>query len=164
MDAATLLPLLVSCAPLVAPATAHALIKVESGLNPYAIGVVGDALVRQPHSHAEALATMRQLRVHGRDFSVGLAQINQRNFARLGLTPAAALHPCPNLRAMQAVLSDCLVRSPRAQQPQQAVRDALSCYYSGNYGTGYRHGYVQRVVAASRALAQPAPSLPAPPF
>ena len=40
--------LVLSCAPLVAQDTARALIQVESGGNPFAIGVVGGALVRQP--------------------------------------------------------------------------------------------------------------------
>ena len=37
--------LVLSCAPLVAQDTARALIQVESGGNPFAIGVVGGALV-----------------------------------------------------------------------------------------------------------------------
>ena len=49
--------LLLSCAPMVAQDTAHALIHVESGGNPFAIGVVGGALVRQPTHLAEAVAT-----------------------------------------------------------------------------------------------------------
>jgi len=36
---------------------------------------------------------------------------------------------------------------PRYGDQQQALRAALSCYYSGNFETGFRHGYVQKVVA-----------------
>ena len=36
-------------------------INVESSRNPYAIGVVGGALVRQPKALDEALATVRML-------------------------------------------------------------------------------------------------------
>jgi type IV secretion system protein VirB1 len=32
---------------------------------------------------------------------------------------------------------------------QTALRQALSCYYSGNFATGFRHGYVRKVVAAA---------------
>ena len=40
---------------------------------------------------------------------------------------------------------------------QLALRQALSCYYGGDFGTGFRDGYVQRVVAASYRLnARPA--------
>ncbi len=86
MDTVILLSLLLACAPLVSPATAHALVAVESAGNPYAIGVVGAQLQRQPRDRAEALATARALAADGLDFSVGLAQINVRNFRRLGLT------------------------------------------------------------------------------
>jgi type IV secretion system protein VirB1 len=153
MDTATLLSLVASCAPLVAPATAHALILVESNLNPNAIGVVAASLARQPRTRTEAVLTARQLASDGRNFSVGLAQINQANFDRLGLSLEAAFDPCINLRAMQSVLTDCYSRSPGKRLPQQRLRDALSCYYSGNFSTGYRHGYVKRVASA----AQPPP-------
>ena len=38
-----------------------------------------------------------------------------------------------------------------------ALRDAFSCYYSGNFVTGHQHGYVGKVLAAwSSRAAQPA--------
>lgn len=150
--------LLLACAPLVAPATAAALVQTESGGNPHAIGVVDGYLVRQPRNKAEALATARSLQAQGMDYSVGLAQINRRNFARLGLTLDSAFEPCANLTAMQAVLGECFGRArstpptPSSEQTseQTALRMALSCYYSGNFQRGFRDGYVQRVLAASR--------------
>ena len=148
MDITTFSGLVLACAPLVHPGTAQALVTVESGFNPHAIGVVGGALERQPRNRAEALATASQLQVKGWNFSVGLAQINVHNFERLGLTAATAFDPCRNLRAMQAVLGECFDRSAPAAQPQTALRQALSCYYSGNFVTGFRHGYVQRVASA----------------
>ena len=148
MDASTFSALTIACAPLVHASTAHALVAVESGFNPYAIGVVGGVLERQPRNRAEALATANDLHVKGWNFSVGLAQINVRNFERLGLTPSTAFDPCQNLRAMQAVLAECFERSAPAAPPQTALRQALSCYYSGNFVTGFRHGYVRRVVHA----------------
>jgi type IV secretion system protein VirB1 len=160
MDTATLLTLLVACAPQVHAGTAHALISVESAAKPYAIGVVGGALVRQPATHAEAMATARALQTQGWDFSVGLAQINQRNFARLGLTIESAFEPCANLGAMQTVLVECFDRAtPRAPSAAAALRNALSCYYSGNFSTGWRHGYVRKVLTAatpSRSSSPPA--------
>jgi type IV secretion system protein VirB1 len=50
-------------------------VRIESSYNPYAIGVVGGRLVRQPVSLAEALATVHMLEARGYDFSVGLAQV-----------------------------------------------------------------------------------------
>ncbi|MBT9494687.1 MAG: lytic transglycosylase domain-containing protein [Paucibacter sp.] len=150
MDAITFSALALACAPAVHGLTAQALVAVESGFNPHAIGVVGGQLDRQPRTHAEALATAEHLRAKGWNFSVGLAQINLKNFARLGLTTASAFDPCQNLRAMQTVLTECLGRAKPRAPPQTALRQALSCYYSGNAVTGFRHGYVQKVVDAAR--------------
>lgn len=151
MEAAAFLALALSCAPGVHAATSHALASVESSLNPWAIGVVGGALERQPSSRSEALATARALRAQGWDFSVGLGQINARNFARLGLSLESAFEPCTNLAAMQTLLADCFERASTSGQgaAQAALRRALSCYYSGNFSTGFRHGYVRKVVLAA---------------
>jgi type IV secretion system protein VirB1 len=142
--------LLASCAPQVHPTTAAALVAVESGRNPFAIGVVGGALMRPPANRSEAVATARALQAHGWSFSVGLGQINVGNFARLGLTIGSAFDPCTNLGAMQTVLHECFDRSRTTSRADATrLRDALSCYYSGNFATGYRHGYVRKVVIAS---------------
>jgi type IV secretion system protein VirB1 len=150
MDASAFLALAMTCAPGVHAGTLQALVRVESGFNPWAIGVVGGQLDRQPRHHAEALATARALKTAGWNFSVGLGQIHVRNFGRLGLTLESAFDPCANLAAMQTVLSDCFDRAGGGRTQQAALRRALSCYYSGNFATGFQHGYVRRVVAASR--------------
>jgi type IV secretion system protein VirB1 len=148
MDANTFLALALACAPAVHPGTATALVAVESGFNPHAIGVVGGTLLRQPRTRAEAVATANSLEAAGWIYSVGLAQINSRNFARLGLSRTSAFDPCTNLRAMQVVLGECMVRT--RGPPQIAVRQALSCYYSGDPESGFRDGYVARLLAAAR--------------
>jgi len=161
MDAPAFLALAMTCAPGIHAATTQALVQVESEFNPWAIGVVGGQLHRQPRHHAEAMATARALQTAGFDFSVGLGQINVRNLGRLGLTLESAFDPCANLAAMQAVLSDCFDRAGASTEAQQSkLRRALSCYYSGNFATGVQHGYVGRVVAASRSMptAFPAPT------
>ena len=148
--------LLLSCAPLVAADTAQALIRVESSGNPFAIGVVGGALMRQPTHLAEAVATATALERAGWNFSVGLAQINKHNFARYGLTTASAFEPCANLIAMQGILGECFARANRRGPEQRALRDAFSCYYSGNFMTGHQHGYVDKVLVAWSANRNPA--------
>ena len=155
MDTATLLGLLLSCAPQVDPTTAQALISVESRSNPHAIGVVGGVLEHQPRNRREAVATAAALQAGGWNFSVGLAQINLHNLARLGLDLETAFDPCTNLGAMQQILSECFERSTRTAvraeaSEQHALRQALSCYYSGNFITGFRHGYVRRVALQAR--------------
>lgn len=162
MDASVFIALLLACAPQVHADTARALVSVESAFNPWAIGVVGGALVRQPRHRAEALVTARALQAAGWTFSVGLGQINVSNFDRLGLTLESAFEPCINLAAMQTVLAECLdrARSPITASPvdQTALRQALSCYYSGNFATGFRHGYVRKVVAAAGTSARGIPT------
>jgi type IV secretion system protein VirB1 len=155
MDSTTLLALVLTCAPQVDAGTAQALVAVESGFNPHAIGVVGGALVRQPRNGAEALATAKALQAGGWNFSLGLAQINVRNLDRLGLSVERAFEPCANLAAMQTILTECFERAagnnavaPRPAS-QRALRQALSCYYSGNFVTGFEHGYVRRVALAA---------------
>ena len=164
VDATTFIGLVLACAPQVHAQTALALVGVESGFNPWAIGVVGGALDRQPQHRAEALATAKSLRAGGWNFSVGLAQINVGNFARLGLTPELAFEPCTNLAAMQTVLTECFERAAATATPagsnQATLRRAISCYYSGSFTTGYRHGYVQKVVAAASASSLSSPPVP----
>ena len=164
MDTAMLVALIMSCAPQVDVGTARALIAVESGFNPFAIGVVGGVLERQPTGRNQAIATARALQAGGWNFSVGLAQINRHNFDRLGLSVESAFEPCANLAAMQTVLTECF---ERAEKPgggaQRALRQALSCYYSGNFVTGFAHGYVHRVVTARASQAPASPILPTTP-
>lgn len=148
MGVNTFAALAMACAPLVHVNTTSALVAVESDFNPHAIGVVGGVLERQPRNLAEARATAAHLQASGWNFSVGLAQINLRNFERLGLNETTAFDPCENLRAMQRVLAECFDQASAEAPPQPALRRALSCYYSGNFVTGFRHGYVDRIVRA----------------
>lgn len=54
---------------------------------------------------------------------------------------------------MQTVLTECFERAAHRQpQAAAALRASLSCYYSGNFHTGLRHGYVRKVARASAAI------------
>jgi type IV secretion system protein VirB1 len=159
MDALTFLAVVATCAPLVDPGTAQALIRVESSFNEYAIGIVRGQLLRQPRTRAEGLATANALRAQGWNFSVGLAQVNVGNFGRLGLTLEEAFEPCSNLAAMQAVLLECFTRArQRFGTSRRSLRPTLSCYYSGNFTTGFDHSYVHRVVEAALSSAARRPT------
>jgi type IV secretion system protein VirB1 len=123
-------------------------VRVESSFNPYAIGVVGGRLVRQPRNLPEAVATARMLERRGYNFSLGLAQVNRYNLAKQGLASyEKAFQACPNLQAGSRILAECHGRSGGDWGR------AFSCYYSGNFVTGYRHGYVQKVFASMRRAA-----------
>lgn len=132
------------CAPDVAPDTLRALVKTESSFNPYAIGVV-EGSVKQPTSFAEAMITISELELTGKNYSVGLAQINKKNFKQYGISPAQALDSCTNLKVASKILGACFKSAQTRDSGQSALHDALSCYYSGNFTTGYRHGYVDKV-------------------
>ncbi|WP_225876235.1 lytic transglycosylase domain-containing protein [Lysobacter solisilvae (ex Woo and Kim 2020)] len=121
----------------------HHVVRVESSNNPYAIGVVGGRLVRQPQNLAEALATVRMLEGKGYNFSIGLAQVNRYNLGKYGLDSyEKAFQACPNLEAGSRILAECYSRSGRDWGK------SFSCYYSGNFVTGFRHGYVQKIYAS----------------
>lgn len=138
------------CAASVHPQTIVQLMRAESSLNPFAIGVVGAHLERQPRTLAEALATAQWLDTNGYNFSVGLMQVNKKNLNHYGLSINRAFDACPNVAAGASILKDCYERArvhhSSHNESQLALRDAFSCYYSGNFKTGYTSGYVLRVV------------------
>lgn len=119
------------------------IVNVESGQNPYAIGVVGGQLVRQPQNYDEAVATAQMLESKGYNYSLGISQVNRNNLVKYGLDSYdKAFSTCGNLAAGSRILAECY---------NSAGGDwgkAFSCYYSGNFVTGYRTGYVQKVFAS----------------
>ncbi len=130
-------------------------VRVESSFNPYAIGVVGGRLARQPRNLPEALSTARMLEREGYNFSLGLAQVNRYNLTRYGLgSYERAFDICPNLQAGSRILAECYSRSGNDWGK------ALSCYYSGNFVTGFRHGYVQKVLASWQGSGSTASAIP----
>lgn len=146
-----------ACTGLAVPANVmHHVVQVESSFNPYAIGVVGGRLARQPRSLGEAVATARMLESRGFNFSLGLAQVNRYNLEKYGLESyEKAFDACPNLQAGSRILAECHGRS------KGHWGKAFSCYYSGNFETGFRHGYVRKVYASmGQAAAAPAGAIP----
>jgi type IV secretion system protein VirB1 len=134
------------CQGLAVPAQVmHHVVRVESSFNPYAIGVVGGRLARQPKNLPEALSTVRMLESRGYNFSLGLAQVNRYNLQKYGLDSyERAFEPCSNLVAGSQILAECYRRSGADWGK------SFSCYYSGNFTTGFRHGYVQKIYASMR--------------
>lgn len=137
---------LMGCQDLAVPVDVmHHVVRVESSYNPYAIGVVGGKLARQPRNESEAVATARMLESKGYNFSLGLAQVNRHNLEKYGLDSyQQAFQVCPNLQAGARILAECYGRSGNDWGK------SFSCYYSGNFVTGFRHGYVQKVYASMR--------------
>ncbi|MBN6101100.1 lytic transglycosylase domain-containing protein [Xanthomonas sp. CFBP 8703] len=135
---------LLSCPEMAVPAEVmQHVVRVESSHNPFAIGVVGGRLVRQPQNLSEAVATARMLEEKGYNFSLGLGQVNRYNLVKYGLDSyEKAFKTCPNLQAASRILAECYSRSGGNWGK------SFSCYYSGNFETGYKHGYVQKVYAS----------------
>ncbi|RZA12008.1 MAG: lytic transglycosylase domain-containing protein, partial [Proteobacteria bacterium] len=115
-------------------------------------GVVGARLVRQPRSLDEARATAQMLESKGYNYSLGAAQVNRVNFRKYGLdTFEKAFDPCTNLSAGASILAGCYASAGGHWGK------AFSCYYSGNFVTGFRSGYVQKVydsISRGNTLAQ----------
>ncbi|WP_309828850.1 lytic transglycosylase domain-containing protein [Paracidovorax wautersii] len=127
-------------------------VHVESSANPFAIGVVGAQLVRQPKTLEEAVATAKMLESGGYNYSLGAAQVNRINFRKYGLdSHEKAFDLCANLAAGASILANCYASAGGDWGK------AFSCYYSGNFVTGFRDGYVQKVfdsINQGQAVAQ----------
>lgn len=155
------------CAPTVAPQTMAAVVNVESGYKPFAIGVVGGRLARQPANKEEAVATAIALADAGWNFSVGAAQVNRHNLPKYNISYAQAFDACTNLRVGSKILEECYVRAAKGpRDAQAALQAAISCYYSGNFTRGFRPdeagkpSYVQKVLASAGTQATAIPVVP----
>lgn len=130
--------LISQCAPGVSPETMRAIIMTESGGNPYAIANVTDGGSKYFTTEEEAVNHAKKLTTDKKNFSAGLGQINSRNFQTLNLTHESVFSPCANIRAAAAVLKTCWDKyETKGGDQQKILRDAMSCYYSGNNKRGY---------------------------
>lgn len=127
------------CSSGVHPNTLQAVARVESKFNPYAIGVVKGNLKRQPTSLAEAVATTKSLHAKGKNFSMGLMQVNRYNLQAYGLNYETVFDPCKNINAGAKILKDCFDRA--GGNGQTALQKAFSCYYSGNFKFGFKSDF-----------------------
>lgn len=160
LEAALVASLALECAPNVTQETMQALIYHESSGNPYSIGVVSAPLVEQPKTKEEAIQTANALIAAGENISLGLGQINYKNFKVLGLTVETAFDYCPNIKAADEILSACFTRANNdGHKDQEALKAALSCYYSNNFRTGQIKekqfgdtSYVERIAKANERL------------
>ncbi|EHY0578620.1 lytic transglycosylase domain-containing protein [Salmonella enterica] len=129
LSTAAFLSLAVQCAVSVHPDTVSAIAQTESGLRPLAIGVVGQAKGIYPANINDALAHVARLKTEGKNYSIGLMQINKSNFSRFNVTEEQLFNPCENLKVFEKIFTDCFLGGG-------TLKRALSCYYSGNYERG----------------------------
>jgi len=152
------------CAPMVSSQILAPIVKVESGFNPYAIGVVGGRLARQPANKAEAVATANALLEAGLRFSAGVGQVYKGNWASYGLTTDSVFDPCHNIRVSAAIYQSCYKRAiADIPNPEMARNAAYSCYNSNNFTTGFKPDgpgqlpYVQKVLNSAASLEKEIP-------
>ena len=151
------------CAPSVEPRIMVAILRVESEFNPFAIGVVNGRLERQPRNMAEAVATAQALERNGWNFSVGAAQVNRYNLAKYKLDYANAFDPCASLHAGAGIFKDCYDRAKgKAPDDRMAWNRAFSCYYSGNFKTGFKADFKGQPSYVSKVLASAVGPTPIP--
>lgn len=163
--ASAFLSLAVQCAPSIHPATLAPIVKTESSFNPWAIGVVGKVLPRQPQNQEEAVLAVKKLVEEGANFSIGLGQINRQHFDVS--KPEQVFEPCNNLRMTERVLQACYSAASEVDpDPQSALHKAISCYYSGNPKRGFEAeadaggtSHVQRVLANADSTTITVPAL-----
>ncbi|WP_323011487.1 lytic transglycosylase domain-containing protein [Castellaniella sp.] len=145
--------LAMACAPQVHISTLHALVQAESEGNPYAIGVNSEPRkTLRLKSHHQAVTAAKTALAQGQNIDAGWAQINSANWDWLGLTADTVFDPCTNLRAAQAVLTECYKRALKTHASgPPALMASLSCYNTGNFRDGLANGYVRGVYAQANA-------------
>lgn len=151
LSATAFLTLALQCAPNIHADTLQALVRTESGFNPYAIGVVGTPLAKQPTNLNEALDAITALNNAGLKYSLGLSQIYIGNLAN-EKDISTVFEPCKNLKLGANILTTCYKRAlPESNDDQEALKKAFSCYYSNNFSRGFKKekdgfSYVDRIV------------------
>ena len=139
-----------ACAPQIGRSTIAAIVQVESGGDPWAINDNTGKRRWKARSYAEAVAIAQTLVRLGHSVDMGLAQVNSRNLAHVGMSVREVFEPCRNLRAAARILDDCYIPAANRFGPgQRALLHALGCYNTGSLYAG--KGYVGRVLAAAGA-------------
>lgn len=133
-----MLELLLMCAPTVDPVTMAAVVKQESGGQPW---VVNNNTSKKSVAFAfKAAAVAAALTAIGRGESVdlGLAQINSKNLPTLGLTVEQVFDPCTNLAAGATILAANYAKAG-------SLDGALSLYNTGRLDSNIGAAYARKV-------------------
>lgn len=141
LELSALISLLNTCQNQVDASILKRLIDNESSRNPYAIAVVGAKAINQPDNQADAIQIATDLENEGFNYSLGLMQINKKNFPAYGLTIETAFDACTNIEVGADIFAQCYHRAKQQSSDkthQQLLDDAASCYYSGNFSRGYQ--------------------------
>lgn len=131
-----------ACAPFAAETTIAAVIRVESGGNPFAVNINGGPAVRAS-SLTEAVRIATAAIKAGFRVDMGLMQVDSANLSKLGATVPQMFDPCANIHAGALILSaDYTSALQRAAPGKPALEMALSAYNTGSFEAGFLNGYV----------------------
>lgn len=149
--------LIARCAPTVHPETMAAVISAESRGHQFAIADAGPvhlpwsqrkSMVRShyPSTMEEAVATAQNLIARGHTVSLGVAQVNDRNLSRMGVSVKDMFDPCTNVSVGGRILTDFYERAVKKfGAGPGTLQAALSAYNSGDWTRGARDGYVNLI-------------------
>lgn len=149
--------LIARCAPTVHPETMAAVISAESRGHQFAIADAGPvhlpwskrkSMVRShyPNTLEEAVTTAQDLIARGHTVSLGIAQVNDRNLSRMGVTVKDMFDPCKNVSVGGQILTDFYERAVKKfGTGPGTLQAALSAYNSGDWTRGARDGYVNLI-------------------
>ncbi|MDR1083350.1 MAG: lytic transglycosylase domain-containing protein [Deltaproteobacteria bacterium] len=111
--------------------------EVESGFNPWAVNVEGQAFIYD--AKEEALAKISEARIAGKSFDSGLMQVNSYWLDKYGISPEAALDPAANVHFGGWILNQEFRRLGD-------MNSAVGAYHSPSPKKAKK--YVQAVLAA----------------
>jgi len=132
------LELLMMCAPAVDPVTMAAVVKQESGGQPWVLN--NNTTRKSVTFESKAAAVAAAVAAVGRSESVdmGLVQINSKNLPVLGLSVEQVFDPCTNIAAGATILAAGYERAG-------SLGGALSIYNTGRSDSKMGAAYAQNV-------------------
>ena len=133
-----MLELLMMCAPAVDPVTMAAVVKQESGGQPWVLN--NNTTRKSVTFESKAAAVAAAVAAVGRSESVdmGLVQINSKNLPMLGLSVEQVFDPCTNIAAGATILAAGYERAG-------SLGGALSIYNTGRSDSKMGAAYAQNV-------------------
>jgi type IV secretion system protein VirB1 len=133
-----MLELLMMCAPAVDPVTMAAVVKQESGGQPWGINNNTTRKSATFESKAAAVAAAAAAISRGESVDMGLVQINSKNLPALGLSVEQVFDPCTNIAAGANILAAGYERTG-------SLGGALSIYNTGRSDSKIGVAYAQKV-------------------
>ena len=139
-----------ACAPDIAPEAMLALVQTESGGNSLVVHVNGGPR-HTAASESEASSFAKKYINAGYSVDIGLAQINSRTLAGMGMSIETAMDACKNLQIASSVLQTDFAIASRKYTGIDAISVTYSLYNTGSERRGFANGYVDRVWKNARA-------------